>query len=298
MPDEPSSSVRKGIILAGGLGTRLYPLTQATSKQLLPVYDKPMIYYPLTTLMLGGVGDILVISTPDDLPSFQRVLGDGSRFGIELSYAEQPEPQGIAQAFLIGREFIGGEPVSLILGDNIFYGEMEVFREALGRREGATIFGYPVRDPQRYGVVEVDSAGHVISIEEKPQRPRSNLAVAGLYVYDGEVSDRAASLKPSGRGELEITDLNQSYLRDGKLRMAELRRGVAWLDAGTFDALLEASSFVATIERRQSLKIGCPEEAALRRGFLSVEQLEGLLDLLPPTDYRAYVEAMCAEARS
>ena len=294
-------AVRKGIILAGGLGTRLYPLTQATSKQLLPVYDKPMIYYPLSTLMLGGIADILVICTPQHVASFRRVLGDGARFGIKLSYAEQPQPKGIAQALLIGREFIGREPVCLILGDNIFHGEMDVFREALAHGEGATIFGYPVRDPQRYGVVEVDCSGDVISIEEKPERPRSNLAVAGLYVYDGEVVDRAARLKPSARGELEITDLNRSYLRDGKLRMAELGRGVAWLDAGTFDALLQASSFVATIEHRQSVKIGCPEEAALRRGFLSVEQLEQLLGSLPDTqedeDYRAYVQAVCLEAR-
>jgi glucose-1-phosphate thymidylyltransferase len=299
MPSQPrpTTCVRKGILLAGGVGTRLYPLTAVTSKQLLPIYDKPMIYYPLSTLMLGGIDSVLLISTPRDLPNFRAVLGDGSQFGVKLSYAEQPEPEGIAQAFLIGREFLAEQPVCLILGDNIFYGGMDVLRDALTHREGATIFGYPVRDPQRYGVVEADAAGKVLSIEEKPKQPRSNLAVAGIYVYDGEVSDRAATLRPSGRGELEITDLNLTYLGDGKLRLARLGRGVAWLDAGTFDSRMEASQFVATIERRQSLKIGCPEEAALRMGFVTVEEMEQRLQALPETDYRAYVEAVCRECR-
>lgn len=289
------NTVRKGIILAGGSGTRLYPLTEVVSKQLLPVYDKPMVYYPLSTLILGGISDILVISTPVDLPRFQALLGDGSRFGVRLSYAEQPTPGGIAQAFLIGQTFIASEPVCLILGDNIFYGYLNVFREALSEEVGATIFGYPVRDPARYGVVEADAEGNVISIEEKPVKPRSSLAVPGLYVYDGHVTERAADLKPSGRGELEITDLNLTYLAQGQLRMRQLGRGVAWLDAGTPDALLAAANFVAAIEQRQSVKIGCPEEAALRVGFLSLDDMAGIIQEMPATDYRAYLETIATE---
>ena len=290
-----SNAVHKGIILAGGSGTRLYPLTEVASKQLLPVYDKPMIYYPLTTLIQGGIGDILLISTPHDLPRFQDLLGDGSQYGVKLSYAQQPKPEGIAQAFLIGRDFIAAEPVCLILGDNILYGDIDEFQEALSRTEGATIFGYPVRNPGRYGVVEADARGNVISIEEKPAKPKSHLAVPGLYVYDGKVVELTAGLTPSARGELEITDLNLAYLARNELRMFRFNRGVAWLDAGTFDALLAASNFVATIEQRQSMKVGCPEEAALQTGLLSLEAFREKLEVMQPTDYRAYLQAVADE---
>jgi len=290
--------VRKGIILAGGAGTRLYPLTEVTTKQLLPVYDKPMIYYALSTLLLGGVAEILVISTPADLPRVRALLGDGSQFGVSFCYAEQPRPEGIAQAFLIGREFIAGEPVCLILGDNIFYGCAPELRRALEETEGATIFGYPVRDPNRYGVVEVDTQGEVLSIEEKPRQPRSNLAVPGLYVYGGNVTDLAAELRPSGRGELEITDLNMMYLRLNRLRVRKLGRETAWLDAGTFESLLAAATFVATIEQRQSVKIGCPEEAALQSGLLTVDALLQTISRMPKTDYRSYLEVVVEETRS
>jgi len=287
--------VTKGIVLAGGAGTRLYPLTEITSKQLLPVYDKPMVYYPLATLISGGISDILLISTPRDLPRFREVLGDGSRFGIALSYIEQPQPEGIAQSFILGREFIAGQAVCLILGDNLFYGEMDPFFEALTRTDGATIFGYPVRDPQRYGVIELDHEGRPVSIEEKPAHPRSSLAVPGLYVYDGRVCDFADALRPSGRGELEITDLNRAYMAEGMLRVGHLGRGTAWLDTGTPESLHAASTFVATIEQRQSVKIGCPEEAALRQGLISPEEMLARLADMPATDYRAYVEAVCRE---
>lgn len=290
--------VRKGIILAGGSGTRLHPLTDVTSKQLLPVYDKPIIYYPLTTLIQAGIDDILIISTPRDLPSIERLLGDGARLGIRLHYTEQPRPEGIAQAFLIGEEFISGQPVTLILGDNLFYGDLEGFREALSAGSGAAIFGYPVANPSRYGVAEVDAQGAVLSIEEKPSEPRSNLAVAGLYVYDEQVCELARELRPSARGELEITDLNQAYLRLGRLRLYRLSRGTAWLDTGTFESLLAASMFVGTIEQRQSVRIGCPEEAALRAGFVSPETMMQALADAPASAYTTYIRMVCEEIAS
>jgi glucose-1-phosphate thymidylyltransferase len=286
----------KGIILAGGSGTRLYPLTNVTSKQLLPVYDKPMIYYPLSTLMLAGIREILVISTPEDLPNFQKLLGDGRRWGLQLHYAEQPRPEGLAQAFLIGREFIGDDSVALVLGDNIFYGQG--FRASLQRARdqtsGATIFGYPVKDPQRYGVVEFDKAGHAISIEEKPQRPKSNMAIPGLYFFDRHVAEIATQVKPSARGELEITEVILAYLRRGQLRVECFSRGFAWLDTGTYDALMEAASFVQTIEQRQGLKISCPEEIAYRMGYISGEQLAQLGAALH-NGYGEYLRAISQE---
>jgi glucose-1-phosphate thymidylyltransferase len=268
----------KGIILAGGKGTRLYPLTRAASKQILPIYNKPMIYYPLSILMLAGLRDVLVISTPEDLPVFRRFLGDGGQWGLRLSYAEQAEPRGLAEAFLIGREFIARKPVSLILGDNIFYGSglVEQVRSAARLTNGAVIFGYPVQDPQRYGVVEFDAKGQAISIEEKPRRPRSHYAVPGLYFYDGEVCDLAASLKPSRRGELEITDLNRLYLQRGQLRVELWGRGTAWLDAGTHESLLQAANFVQAVEQRQGMMISCPEEIAYRMDYIDAGQLRQL----------------------
>ena len=281
----------KGIILSGGKGTRLYPLTIGVSKQLLPVYDKPMVYYPLSMLMLAGIRDILIISTPQALPAFQTLLKDGTQLGLNFSYAEQPEPRGLADAFLVGRDFIAGESVSLILGDNIFFGHGLPFqlRGAAQLSNGALIFAYPVRDPERYGVVEFDSQGMAISIEEKPDRPRSHYAVPGMYFYDSQVSDLAASLKPSARGEIEITDLNMIYLAQGRLRVEVLGRGVAWLDAGTHEALLQASNFVQTVQDRQGMMISCPEEIAFRLGFITADQLRKLALTMDSNQYGRYL---------
>ena len=287
--------LKKGIILAGGAGSRLYPLTLVASKQLQPVYDKPMIYYPLSTLMAAGIDDILIISTPQDIPRFEALLGDGSRWGIRLSYRVQPEPKGIAQAFLVGEEFIAGEPVCLILGDNIFYGKMELDRVVGEFSGGARVFGYPVTDPERYGVVEFDKAGRAIGIEEKPAKPKSHYAVPGLYLYDRQVVEIARNLKPSPRGELEITDVNLAYLGRGELMVEKLGRGIAWLDTGTHMSLLEASHFIGTLEARQGLKIACLEEIALRRGFIDRAQMKQLVVATPKSSYREYLERILDE---
>ncbi|HEY4744496.1 MAG TPA: glucose-1-phosphate thymidylyltransferase RfbA [Desulfuromonadaceae bacterium] len=291
-----SLGITKGIILAGGAGSRLFPLTLVASKQLQPVYDKPMIYYPLATLMAAGIRDILLISTPHDTPRFEALLGDGSRWGITLSYKVQPEPKGIAQAFLVGEEFIDGQPVGLILGDNIFYGKMNLDRIVEGFQGGARIFGYQVQDPERYGVVEFDGDGRVLSIEEKPKQPKSHYAVPGLYLYDGQVVDVAKSIAPSPRGELEITDVNLEYLRRGALTVERLGRGIAWLDTGTHKSLLEASIFIETIESRQGLKIACLEEIALRRGFIDCDRMRQLIDQTPVSSYRDYLLRVYHEA--
>jgi len=290
----------KGIILAGGSGSRLYPLTHVVSKQLLPVYDKPLIYYPLSTLMLAGIREVLIISTPADLPRFEQLLGDGSRWGVSLEYAVQPSPEGLAQAFIIGREFVGSSPAALILGDNIFYGHGfgSTLREAASRKEGATVFGYYVRDPERYGVVEFEGGGRVVGFEEKPERPRSHYAVTGLYFYDNQVLDIAANLEPSARGELEITDVNIEYLRRGRISVELLGRGMAWLDTGTHESLQQATNFIETIEQRQGLKVSCPEEISYRMGYIDADDLSRLAEPMKKSTYGRYLLEIAQEELS
>ena len=290
----------KGIILAGGAGGRLYPMTHVVSKQLMPVYDKPMIYYPLSTLMLAGIRDILIITTPHDAPLFQGLLGDGARLGISLSYAVQPRPEGLAQAFVIGREFVAGQPCALVLGDNIFFGSglSLLVQRAAARQQGATVFAYKVRDPERYGVVEFDAGGRAVSIEEKPKAPRSNYAVTGLYFYDAGITGIAAAIRPSARGELEITDVNRAYLEAGALNVEVMNRGFAWLDTGTFDSLMEASQFVATLEARQGLKVCCPEEIAWRMGFIDDDGLARVAAPLEKSGYGGYLMGLLTEPRA
>lgn len=292
------AGIKKGIILAGGAGSRLYPLTLVASKQLQPVYDKPMIYYPLSTLMIAGIRDVLIISTPQDTPRFEALLGDGSRWGIAISYKVQPKPQGIAQAFLVGEEFIAGDPVCLILGDNIFYGKMGLDAIIGAFTQGATVFGYYVNDPERYGVVEFNAAGMAVSIEEKPQKPKSSYAVPGLYLYDEQITRIARELKPSARGELEITDVNMEYLRRGQLHVVPLGRGIAWLDTGTHLSLLEASHFIGTLEARQGLKIACLEEIAFRKGFVDRAKMQEVIDDTPRSTYRDYIERIFRESEA
>ena len=289
------ASQMKGIVLAGGSGTRLYPMSKVASKQLQPIYDKPMIYYPVATLMMAGIREILIISTPHDTPRFRDLMGDGSQWGIKLEYVVQPSPDGLAQAFILGADFIGTDPVTLILGDNLFYGRMGLSEAVVDFRSGALVWGYPVNDPERYGVVEFDATGRVLSIEEKPAKPRSRYAVPGLYVYDNSVVARARAQKPSVRGELEITDLNNTYLAEGTLRVEKLGRGIAWLDTGTTESLLEAGQFIHAIEARQGLKVCCPEEVAYRQGFLDKAGFSTLLASMPKSSYRSYLEGLLAE---